>query len=180
MRCLIVTGVWMVSFNGLKKAINPTIPGLWVKSFEGQSNCLEIGFFEMPQRRGLVRRSRTKCRVFSQSSTAALTSLVDEQPAISPRYHVSRNLRLLIGEDYSQRINCTKRTDRSVLRTEERRKFIASSCAVWRLFSKFHFHHVSMRKKSGTRETLLSPHFMLSSHVVSIQQLLTHNENCIK
>lgn len=33
----------------------------------------------------------------------------------------------------------------------------------------------------GRKEkTFLSPHFMLSSHVVSIQQLLTHTENCLK
>lgn len=36
-------GFFSVSFNGLEKAINSTISGLWLKSFEGQSNaaCLQ-------------------------------------------------------------------------------------------------------------------------------------------
>lgn len=31
-----------VSFNGLEKAINSTISGLWLKSFEGQSNAARL------------------------------------------------------------------------------------------------------------------------------------------
>lgn len=45
--------------------------------------------------------------------------------------------------------------ERSVLRTE-RRKFIASSCAVWSLVSKFHFHHVSMRKNQAQEKRFLA------------------------
>lgn len=72
---------------------------------------------------------------------------------IPSRYHVSCNLRHLIGEDYSQRINCTKRTER--LAYAEKKVYCIIMCS-----SKFHFHHVSMRKKDRAQEKRFSAHIL--------------------